>query len=54
MFDDPPSGDRGHNLIRIPDPLPAAVAQRKGATASARSRGSAGVSVSASSGIDRR
>ena len=30
MFDDPPSGDRGNNLVRVPDPLSAAIAQRKG------------------------
>ena len=30
MFDDPPSGDRGHDLVRVPSALPAAIAQRKG------------------------
>ena len=30
LFDDPPSGDRGHGLVRVPDPVPAAIAQRKG------------------------
>jgi hypothetical protein len=29
VFDDPPSGDRGHDLVRVPDPLPAGIAQRK-------------------------
>ena len=30
MFDDPPRGDRGHDLVRVPSALPAAIAQRKG------------------------
>jgi hypothetical protein len=30
MFDDPPGGDRGHDLVRVPDARSTAVAQRKG------------------------
>jgi hypothetical protein len=30
MFDDTPGGDRGHELVRVSDPLPVLITQRKG------------------------